>query len=102
MVNGQHVGASATRWSAYEAGRRSAPIQVVDAETKEDVSVQITTATRMPFEQNGVQWVINITNPSKRGTATIRVDIELSASVRKSPLATKNLLEVTDGLRRPP
>ena len=83
MVNGQHVPAAATQWATHQAGRRSGVIEATDSATMKSVPVMVTTATRMPFEQNGVQWQINITNPNKNGTATVRVDIELSATAAR-------------------
>jgi hypothetical protein len=70
FVNGKRVAASATRWLAYEAGRRSDAV----------AGVVVETATRMPFEQNGAMWEVNITNPSTTTSATVRLDIELSAA----------------------
>ena len=70
FVNGERVAASATRWLAHEAGRRSDAV----------AGVVVETATRMPFEQNGAMWEVNISNPSTTASATVRLDIELSAA----------------------
>ena len=75
MVNGQHVSASATRWATHEAGRRSSPLLFAGG-------VTIESATRMPFEQNGVMWVVKVHNPGPHA-ATLRVDVELSAAVAR-------------------
>ena len=70
FVNGERVAASATRWLAYEAGRRSDAV----------AGVHVETAVRMPFEQSGVMWEVKITNPSTTASATVRLDIQLSAA----------------------
>ena len=71
LVDGAQVGAAATRWATHEAGRRSAPLPS---------GVTVQSATRMPFEANGVLWEINFTSTK---AATIRVDFELSSMVNK-------------------
>ena len=83
LVDGAHVAAAATRWATHEAGRRSAPLAGSGG-------VVISSATRMPFEQNGVMWTLNFTNPAttaagavNAANVTIRVDIELSAAARQ-------------------
>ena len=37
----------------------------------------------MPFEQNGVMWEVNITNPSVTTAATVRLDITLSSAAAR-------------------
>lgn len=74
MVNGQQIEATGTKWAAYEATRRSDPLPTSN--------VVVTTATRMPFEQTGVVWVINFTNPTS-SAAVLRVDFALGASIKK-------------------
>ena len=59
---------------AFEAGRRSGPLN--------GTVVTVSSATRMPFEQNGVLWTINFTNPSSKDAA-IKVDFELGAAIAK-------------------
>jgi hypothetical protein len=83
LVDGVHVAAAATRWATHEAGRRSAPLA-------NSGGVVVSSATRMPFEQHGVMWELNFTNPAttaagaaNAANATIRVDIELSAAARQ-------------------
>ena len=76
MVDGAHVEATATRWSVNEAMRRSKPLP------GSGVVVQV--ATRMPFEQNGVMWELNFTNPTN-ASKTIRVDLSLTGAVSELP-----------------
>ena len=74
LVDGQQVVAAGTRWQVHEAGRRSAPLP--------GSGVVVESATRMPFEQNGVFWQLNFTNPGA-SAVTIRVDFTLSAMVNE-------------------
>jgi len=75
-IDGKHVDATATRWLAHEAGRRS------DLQAGSGVVVQ--SATRMAFEQNGVLWTINISNPAAAANAvTINVTFGLAATISR-------------------
>ena len=73
-VDGSVVAASATRWATHEAGRRSAPLP--------GSGVVIESATRMPFEANGVIWQMNFTNPTAKATS-LKVEFQLTAMVNK-------------------
>lgn len=74
FVDGAQVTATGTKWATHEATRRSDPLPTS--------GVVVSTATRMPFEQNGVFWVVNLSNPTTKH-ATVRVDIALPASVKR-------------------
>lgn len=76
LVDGLQPNVTATRWQTHEAGRRAAPLP--------GSGVVAESAMRMPFEQNGVMWEINFTNPTSVA-ATIRLDFELSAMMNKLP-----------------
>jgi hypothetical protein len=76
LVDGLQPNVTATRWQTHEAGRRAAPLP--------GSGVAIESAMRMPFEQNGVMWEVNFTNPGTEA-ATIRLDFELSAMMNKLP-----------------
>jgi len=74
LVDGQHVQATSTKWSTHEAGRKSAPLAAN--------GVVVESLTRMPFETNGVFWLVKFTNPTKK-EANMKVDFELSAMVNR-------------------
>eukprot|EP00040_Diaphanoeca_grandis_P014326 m.72606 g.72606 ORF g.72606 m.72606 type:complete len:482 (-) comp24467_c0_seq2:109-1554(-) len=74
FVDGVQVIATGTRWAAYEASRRSSP--------QNGSNIVVKSATRMPFESNGVFWMLNFSNPGDTDV-TIRVDFRLSATARE-------------------
>lgn len=75
-IDGTQVTADTTRWAAHEAGRVSARLP--------GSGVVVRTATRMPFEQNGVIWELNISNPTA-AAAKLRLDIALPTAVSSYP-----------------
>ena len=72
-VAGEAVAATGTRWSAYEARRRSDPLP--------GSGVVIESATRMGFEQNTVMWAINFTNPKGSAQTLANVTFVLASMV---------------------
>jgi hypothetical protein len=58
MIDNKHVQASMTKWAAHEASRRSEQLES---------GLVIETSTRMPYEQNGVIWQVNLTNNNSNG-----------------------------------
>jgi hypothetical protein len=70
LVGGQQVEASATRYRADEVARRGTAAN----------GLLVSSAMRMLFEQAGVLWQINLTNPSATSLAA-DVEFELSAMV---------------------
>ena len=72
---GAHVAASETLWLPNEASRRSEPLS-------DSGGIVVNSAIRMPFEQQGVMWQLDFTNPSAVDVK-ISLDLELSAAVAK-------------------
>jgi hypothetical protein len=73
LVDSEHVQAAGTKWSAHEAGRRSAQLKS---------GLVIETATRMPYEQNGVVWKVDLTNNASTPIKP-NVTFELAAMVQQ-------------------
>jgi hypothetical protein len=74
LIDNKHVPAMATKWSAHEAGRRSAQL---------DSGLVIETSTRMPYEQNGILWQIQLTNKNLDHTIKPTVSFELPAMMQQ-------------------
>lgn len=72
-VNGKHLAASATRWTAFEAGRRA---------TLQPSGLEIESATRMVHEENAVLWTISLSNPSAEDVV-LNLDFDVAAPVRQ-------------------
>jgi hypothetical protein len=94
-INGAHVGANATRWKAYEAGRRAVAVPVGGSAA----TVDVVSATRMAFEANSVLWEVNISNPSVF-TAVLDLDLDVAMPVAQCVEATHSRTRVRARDRR--
>jgi hypothetical protein len=73
LIGGDHVAATSTRYRADEVARRGSAANGLAVDSR----------MRMLFEQAGVLWQINLTNPSNVPTVATDVTFELSAMVNE-------------------
>jgi hypothetical protein len=73
FVDGQHVETASMRYQADEVNRRSGVLSS---------GLTVTSKMRMLFEQHGVLWQLNFTNPTD-GPVTPEITFELSAMVQQ-------------------
>ena len=73
LINGKQVEANAIRYQADQVSRRSA---------WSETEIVVSSETRMPFEQSGVLWKFNLTNPTAQDV-TPAVTFELNAMMEE-------------------
>eukprot|EP00117_Sycon_ciliatum_P012894 scpid45499/ scgid13774/ len=78
LINGKHIPAEETMWSAYSAGRRTSKGGDVPA------GLHIQTDTRMQFEANAVLWKIQLMNSmASAAVEPFQLSLHLNGMVRK-------------------